>query len=380
MKILTLNVWGAPYAKHRTERIDAICDEVKRISPDILLFQEVYFKNNRTQLIDGLKDNWQHYHYYPSAWVGSGLLTFSKYPIVDTAFFKFRMQGKPEDVMRGDYYAGKGIGLARIDTPHGIVDVYNCHTHAQYDPDNDNEYAVYSETNLYDASRFIDSYSGASPVILCGDLNTRPDQIGYDIITQLGHLVDTAYHLNGTYPITFDSNNPYSRSVDQCLDYILVRNVAVEAIGVTMDEGLHDGIAPRYSDHYGLLAEFNLIGEKLYPSQHNNARHVLETLHKRVRDDALDTNSEQVSHWEKSLLGLGSVVDGFLFSGFIRRYSDIWARRIRWLGVIVAIAFSLFNVIQAGLNLRNRKNTLDGIQAELETQLKANRLFDGREL
>src|SRR5690606_11224595 len=126
MKILTLNIWGAPYAKHRSARITAISQEIKRLSPDILLFQEAYLPDNRKDLIENLHATWQHFHYFPSALVGSGLLTMSKYPITDAHFHKFRMQGKPEDILHGDYYAGKGVGLTRIDTPQGLIDVYNC--------------------------------------------------------------------------------------------------------------------------------------------------------------------------------------------------------------------------------------------------------------
>src|SRR5690606_3187198 len=193
---------------------------------------------------------WQHFHYFPSALVGSGLLTMSKYPITDAHFHKFRMQGKPEDILHGDYYAGKGVGLTRIDTPQGLIDVYNCHTHAQYNPDNDNEYALYTETNLYEVARFIDSHSGASPVILCGDLNTRPNQEGYKIITQLGALVDTFHELHIQHPITSAKDNPYTQSDNQCLDYVLVRNASVQSIDLVMTENLSGDILA-YSDHYG---------------------------------------------------------------------------------------------------------------------------------
>ncbi|MEM9950956.1 MAG: endonuclease/exonuclease/phosphatase family protein [Chloroflexota bacterium] len=381
MKILTLNIWGAPYAKHRRERIEALAQHLEQahLSPDILCFQEVYLPENRTDLIDFLKYGWTHFHYFPSGLVGSGLLTMSKYPIVDTAFYKFRMQGKPEDIKRGDYYAGKGVGLTRIDTPEGVVDVYNCHTHAQYDPDNDNEYAVYNETNLYDVVRFVDSHSGASPVILCGDLNTRPDQIGYEIVTQLGSLVDVAYHVKGTHPITFDSRNPYVQSDDQCLDYVLVRHVAVESVAVAMDEFLIGGVAQAFSDHYGLIAEFSLRGERLH-STDNQIAPTFETLHHRVTDTLYDAEAEQIAYWERAFFGLGSVIDGFLLGGFIKRYSETWARRLRWIGFLMAVCFAFYNMIQAGINLQNRKNTLKSIKSELDVQREANRLFDGREL
>lgn len=378
MKILTLNIWGAPYAKHRSARIVKICEEIKRLDPDILLFQEAYLEGNRQELIAGLVDVWRHHHYFPSAIIGSGLLTMSKYPIVDAVFYKFRMQGKPEDLMRGDYYAGKGIGLTRIDTPDGTIDVYNCHPHAQYEPDNDNEYAAYTETSLYEAARFIDSQSGASPVVLCGDLNTRPDQAGYCIITQLGSLVDTDLHINQSHEITFSADNPYSESDNQCLDYIFARNLGVDSIELVMNERLLGSEALAYSDHYGLLAEISINGDKLNQYDAEIAP-VMEALYQRVSDELLDTESQQMKHLERAVFGLASVLDGMMFGAFIGRFSKRLARLVRRIGFFTTIGYALWQVIQAGVNLQSRKNTLLGIQQELKTQIEAKRLFDGHE-
>ncbi len=378
MKILTFNIWGAPYAKDRSERTAAICEEVMRLNPDILLFQEVYLPNNRQQLLDGLSERWCYTHHFSSALLGSGLLTMSKYPIVDAMFQSFRMRGKPEDIMRGDYYAGKGIGLTRINTPDGVIDVYNCHTHAQYDPDNNNEYAAYTETNLYDAARFIDSYSGASPVILGGDLNTRPDQAGYRIISQLGALVDIAYHLHSEHPITFSADNPYSESDNQCLDYLMARNIGMTSIEVVMTARLSDD-ALAYSDHYGLLADIDVRGEKLN-HYHAAISPVMRDLLVRVKQELLESEATQISSVERAIFGLASIFDGLLLSSLIGRYSKSWAKRLRWLGAIAGVIFAIIHIVQAGLNLEGRKNTLKNIEAELEKQIESKRLFDGREL
>lgn len=378
MKILTFNIWGAPYAKKRSARIQVIAEKLKILNPDILLFQEVYLPNNRKELIELLKPTWRHYHYFPSSLVGSGLLTMSKYPIIDAHFHKFRMQGKPDDLLHGDYYAGKGIGLTRISSPDGMVDVYNCHTHAQYDPDNDNEYAVYTETNLYEVTRFIDSNSGASPVVLCGDLNTRPDQAGYRIVTQLGALVDSYVYLNKRYPITLSNKNPYTDSINQCLDYILVRNISVGSVSIVMNEHL-TGDVLAYSDHYGLLADIKLNGERLN-NYDNHVKPVIEALYGRVNNALIETESQQIKHIERSILSSASIFDVVIIGVIFKRISKKLQAFLRWLSIFSAIGFGLWQLIQAGLNLQSRKSTLEGIQQELKKQIEAKRLFDGREL
>jgi len=378
MKILTLNIWGAPYAKDRSERVAAIADEVQVLDPDIVLFQEVYLPDNRDDLIERLVGIWEYYQYFPSGLVGSGLLTMSKFPIVDGAFHAFSMRGKPEDIRRGDYYAQKGIALTRIETPAGMVDVYNSHTHAQYDPDNDNDYAVYTETNLYEAARFIEAQSGAGAVILCGDLNTRPDQAGYNIITTLGSLVDAYWHIHRRHDDTFAVSNPYVTSIDQCLDYVLVRNMSVTDIKIVMTEPL-SGAAQAYSDHYGLLATVDFGGEHL-KSYESALREPLAALYQRVTVALIEVEAAQYQGIERAVLGLGGLVDFGLVTRFVGRFSPSLARFLRRMSVLGTLGYSLWQVVQVGVNLQTRRNTLRALRNELQKQMESGRLFDGREL
>ena len=47
-------------------------------------------------------------------------------------FYQFSVGGPPEAVWQGDWIAGKGIGLACVDTPEGRVQLYDTHTCANY--------------------------------------------------------------------------------------------------------------------------------------------------------------------------------------------------------------------------------------------------------
>ena len=47
-------------------------------------------------------------------------------------FHQFSVGGPPEAVWQGDWIAGKGIGLACVDTPEGKVQLYDTHTCANY--------------------------------------------------------------------------------------------------------------------------------------------------------------------------------------------------------------------------------------------------------
>ena len=47
-------------------------------------------------------------------------------------FHQYSVGGPPEAVWQGDCIAGKGVGLACLDTPEGRVQVYDTHTCANY--------------------------------------------------------------------------------------------------------------------------------------------------------------------------------------------------------------------------------------------------------
>jgi endonuclease/exonuclease/phosphatase family metal-dependent hydrolase len=368
MKILTLNIWGAPQAKARSERIAAIAEEMKRINPDVICFQEVYTMANRADLIGRLQAQWPHYHYFASAVLGSGLLTMSRYPIVEAVFHRFRMGGKPERLKHGDYYVGKGIGLCRIAYEDKVLDVYNIHPHAQYEMDNDNEYAVYNETSLYEAVQFINAQSGENPLVVCGDFNTRPDQAGYRILMSLGRFLDSYKYQHGRHDITYATNNAYVKGHDQVLDYVMLRGISIKQIELVCTEQLL-GTALAYSDHYGLLAELDFEQTPAIPLE--EPRPVLQALYQRLSIALAETEGQQGEEWGKMLLGLGTVFDGNFLASFIGRINKKLGNTLRSLVWLSAIGFALYQAIHAGINLQVRKQTLAEIEQEVKKQLDA---------
>ena len=375
MRILTLNIWGVPYAKHRSARFKLIAEKAIELVPDVLCFQEVYLPRSPKILINDLQAEYPHFHHFASGVVGSGLLTLSKFPIVDAAFHRFRMGGKL--FRKGDYFAGKGIGLTRIQTPDGIVDVYNCHTHAQYEIQNDNEDAVFTNTNLYEVVRFIHTNSGDNPAVLCGDLNTRPDQLGYRILTQLGNLTDAYYGLHDDNPVTYCAKNPYAQSsIDCCLDYVMVRSADVRAIDLAMNTHLSRDKA--YSDHYALLAEVDTEPKSSFQTD-SNPESVLQSLFQEVKIALAETENEQMQHVEHALLGFSTLLDGNFFANFVGRYFKGLARLIRLVVNVGGTGYGVYSLLQAGVNLQSRRATLEAIYHELKLQIDTKYPTDGQQ-
>ena len=129
LRVLTLNCWGVPvWARERAARMRAIGRALAEMDLDVVGLQEVFFGKDRQVIARAAAaGGLVHTHYFSSGVMGSGLFTLSRYPIAETGFTRFRLNGRPQELIRGDYYAGKGIGRVRLTTPAGPVDVYNAH-------------------------------------------------------------------------------------------------------------------------------------------------------------------------------------------------------------------------------------------------------------
>jgi hypothetical protein len=58
---------------------------------------------------------------------GTGCCIFSKHPIVDTFLHRFALNGYAHRPQHGDWFGGKGVGLARLIVNGDTVNVYCTH-------------------------------------------------------------------------------------------------------------------------------------------------------------------------------------------------------------------------------------------------------------
>ena len=59
-------------------------------------------------------------------------MVLSRYPISDAHYHMYTTNGKWYNIHHSDYFGAKGVGLVRLRTPHGTVDVFTSHLHAKY--------------------------------------------------------------------------------------------------------------------------------------------------------------------------------------------------------------------------------------------------------
>jgi len=164
---------------HRAERMRAIAEKLCTLDPDIVGFQESFIGKDRRILIEGLKkcSRLEYHQYYPSRTIGSGLLISSAFPIAQQSFFRFSDSNPFYRVTEGDWWAGKGVALARLELPDGIgfVDFYNTHAQADYGK---RTYEVVRKSQMTELARFVNrSSTSTTPAFLVGDMNC---QVGRD--------------------------------------------------------------------------------------------------------------------------------------------------------------------------------------------------------
>lgn len=190
LKIVTFNIWDLyAFSKRRTERMALIGETLVGLAPDIVGFQEAWVEADRDIVLKRLAEiGLVHNRYFPSGLVGGGLLVASRYPIAEAFFHRYTQGGIPYRVDHGDWWAGKGVCLARIALPNdvGYLDFFNTHTHAQYG------LTLYDSIRLSQAQElaaFINNAAtGTAPVIAVGDFNTNADQEQYQTLVETAKL------------------------------------------------------------------------------------------------------------------------------------------------------------------------------------------------
>lgn len=190
LKIATFNIQDTwVVGQDRPERMRAIGTKLSILDPDLVGFQEAFIEDDIAILKEELKTSrLQHWQYYPSGAVGSGVLIASVWPIVEVFFHQYTVAGQWWKIYQGDGAAGKGVGLARIQLPDGagFIDFFNTHAQAGY---GNAYYDVVREQQMTEFGEFI---SGARlptcPAFAVGDLNAHIGEPDYEAAIKHGHL------------------------------------------------------------------------------------------------------------------------------------------------------------------------------------------------
>lgn len=287
IKMATFNVWGLYTSKDRKARIQAIADHLKTCDYSIIGLQEVWVRKDYEYLSSELRMSFPYSYYFKSGQMGSGMATFSRYPIKQAMFHRFLLNGQAHHIWHGDWWSGKGVGLTRIQISDDFsVNFYNTHLHAEYNKKSE-EYLGHRISQMQQLFQFV-QMSSAVPEsehfmnVIAGDLNTYPGCISFDLFLKQDIVgskmrdsasvyasknkidVDT---LGNTYNV---SGNTYSKDKkpEQRIDYVLFsgsQNFQVKSYQVFKEDKLAKKGTVSLSDHCLLEVAFKLklgAGEK----------------------------------------------------------------------------------------------------------------------
>ena len=232
MKIISLNIWDLPawFVKDRSKRIDRIRDFFHGINPDIICLQESFDPDHRVQLAGFFREHGyaaSDEHIRSRNVMGrkmdttGGLVTFSKFPILETRFVPFRrLFFSPIEAL-----GRKGILMTLLDTPHGTLRIINLHLHKKsflWD-----EEIRFSQLEiLFMILQFLEPM----PTVMAGDFNQQ-DLIENEFFLRLIHqnhfvhptykTLEPSYRMENKYVNTWMNKIAYSKR----LDYIFYHNI-----------------------------------------------------------------------------------------------------------------------------------------------------------
>lgn len=184
VKIVTFNIQDLfVVGRNRPARMRHIGRVLADLDPDIVGFQESFIKKDREVLIEALEKTRLHYHqYYSSGLAGSGLLIASAWPIREAFFHRYSISGPAQRIWEGDFWAGKGVALARIETPAGMLDFYDTHAQAGYGRSSYREVRRYQMAEL--AAFMNASRIRTAPAFLVGDMNCGIGAEDYETVVR----------------------------------------------------------------------------------------------------------------------------------------------------------------------------------------------------
>ena len=256
---MTLNLWNM---NRWTDRRGAIVRWVEEERPDLLALQEVV----RTP--DSCQATWIAERVGMTAVFGPategdgrqfGNAVLSRLPVVET-----RSRNLTDGGAGGER---RGVLSVDVETRRGLVSFSTTHLAHRYDE------GFVREAQVVEIADFLSVPSSGYPVILCGDLNARPDSSEVRFLKGLASLQGRSYHLFDAFEVanpdlpglTWDNRNPFAAmnsTPDLRIDYILVGVRAEDGGGRVLSAGLTCN-EPRdgewASDHFGVTARLTCV-------------------------------------------------------------------------------------------------------------------------
>jgi len=189
LRLISYNCLGLKFiSKHRHERLAEIGNQLAKASPtpEIVGLQECWTQQDYLYIREKTKDILPYAKFYWSGIFGGGLAIFSKWPIEESAMYRYPLNGRPTAFFRGDWYVGKGVAQARIRIGPGkkdVVEVFCTHLHAPYEREPNDSYICHRTAQAWEIAKLMRGAAERGHLVLgLGDFNMIPMSLAHQLI------------------------------------------------------------------------------------------------------------------------------------------------------------------------------------------------------
>jgi endonuclease/exonuclease/phosphatase family metal-dependent hydrolase len=328
LRVATLNVWGLPALSPQvTHRMKAIGDRLAALELDVIAFQEAWTADvRRTLRAAGARAGLTHAWHKRQSLGGSGLVVLSRLPIESVRFEGFALNGMPERLDHGDYYAGKGFVAVRLATKAGPVTLIDTHLQAPYSGEVRRQYRAHRIGQIIQIA--VAAQETDHPILALGDFNFPEDDPEYAIFTGLTGMRDIAAEMDRRQPTVWGENAYRKKSARKREDYVFARDGALRGVVPVHIERAFDeilelaGQRASYSNHGGLVAEFE-VSSHGRPLAHPN-RGVIERAREMLLEGRADAERRRRGGRTWAGIGFGCAA----VAGVGLRSPDLSRRRL----------------------------------------------------
>ena len=264
--VQTLNTYGMFYADNVDERHSQTLEFLKENSCDVILLQEVWYEDHRTnleQLSDDLEMSGVYFDHFDSEDRRSGLMGLVRGQVRNNTmqFFPDYVSGLVEAFFNYLKNISKGFGVLHVEYPefqNNPFLITNIHL------DNISQIRRLQSLLLYLKWIVDNTFDHQSSIITAGDFNCEPGSLEFDALKYMFRFTDPYEQIEKERHCTFscsDSGNDLRHFFfgDRILDHIFYKpspNIAITPQDVKVFPRQYNDTS--LSDHYGVRALLNI--------------------------------------------------------------------------------------------------------------------------
>jgi len=282
LTVLNLNFWGLgwPWGSDKDVRIRALREELLRGNYDIVLLQELWYKEDYA-IVSSAMPFATPYESINSGCTSfllpigcSGLAVLSKFPIIEAKLVPFTHRG---NFWRfdGEIFVKKGVGVARILWHEKTIDVFTTHMVSYFSKSLENKITRYLQAM---ETVSLIALSDADIAIFGGDLNASPiekPQHPYGMMRSImkDSLTEKfpSASLHPAFATFGNADNTYTHnSLPERIDYLMFRAKSyldMKVVDFSMPLFMTmtaEGQAVSLSDHEALLGVYTIEEMNVY--------------------------------------------------------------------------------------------------------------------